>query len=365
MSGRHVAPVGAPWSCDVVGSFAHRTCTVRWPGIVRGLRVDVPDSAAALGALADEVEKGAVRALSPTTPEQARWRIVDPFVGGPWTALPWYVGEAFLYARIREAVGHHGGARDPFLPAKLREERGLAPVVDLDGARDDALADALWLALWGNRGDLSLPEARAHVGADASDLVVDDRVVALDLLRGARRVALVLDNAGPELAADLALARVLARRGAVVTLLPKDAPFFVSDAMKADVDRLVQAGHGTGGADVVVDPFFTGPDFLRTGLLPDALRALLAGVDVAIVKGDCNYRRLVGDVPWSTDDLRRFDDVVDLPTAVIALRTLKAEVLVGADPLRAAATARRDAAWLVGGRFGVVQVAGGGSRNLR
>jgi uncharacterized protein with ATP-grasp and redox domains len=367
-------PSRAPWHCDVVGSFAHRTCTVRWPQIVRGTVADVPDAAAALQALADEIEHGRVRSLSPTTKEHARWHAVDAFVGGPWTALPWYVGEAFLYARIREAVSYGDTGRDPFLPAKLREERDLARPNDDDVAVDDVddagnedalLERAVWRSLWGNRGDLSLPEARAHKGADDADLVVDDRAGALALLRGARRVGIVLDNAGPELAADLHLARVLARRGVTVTLFPKDAPFFVSDANRADIDRLVAAGHGHGGAAVVVHPFFTGPAFLRTDELPADLRAFFSGVDVVVAKGDCNYRRLVGDAPWTTDDRTDFDDVVDLPAAVVALRTLKAEVLVGASPQAAQAAAARDPTWLVSGRFGVVQVARPGGRKLR
>jgi hypothetical protein len=136
--------------------------------------------------------------------------------------------------------------------------------------------------------------------------------------------------------------------------------------MTADIERLAEGGHGARGAAVVVDRFFTGPGFLRADQLPRDASALLASVDVAVVKGDCNYRRLVGDAPWSPDDRRRFDDVVDLPTNVIALRTLKAEVLVGAAPDRASAAAARDASWLVGGRFGVVQVARSrGLRNLR
>jgi uncharacterized protein with ATP-grasp and redox domains len=365
------AAAGGPWHCDVAGTFAHRTCTVRWPAIVRDLARDVPIAAAVLCDLADEIERGVVRRLRPTTPEHRRWHAIDAFVGGPWTALPWYVGEAFLYARIREATGHHLDGGDPFLAAKLREERTLGRGADSDvGVPDGAdgellLSEALWASLWGNRGDLSLPEAQAHTGADADDLVVDERADALGVLRDARRVALVLDNAGRELAADLALARVLSARGVAVTLLPKDAPFFVSDAMAADIDRLVRSGHDPGGADVVVDPFFTGPEFLRSEALPAALRGLLGAVDVAIVKGDCNYRRLVGDAPWRADDQRSFADVVDLPTTVIALRTLKAEVLVGAGPGRASAAAARGPSWLVSGRFGVVQVARRSTRNLR
>jgi uncharacterized protein with ATP-grasp and redox domains len=351
---KHRASV--PWGCDIPGSFAHRTCTERWPAIVRATATDVADAAGPLHALADEVAAGAVRPLAATTPEAPRWNVVEPLVGRPWTALPWYVGESFLYARIREAVGFAATRQDPFLPAKLREERSLPVAADEDPADEATLERALWRSLWGNRGDLSLPAARRYTGSDVADLVADDRIPALELLRRARHVVIVLDNAGGELVADLALARLLAARGVAVTLCPKDAPFFVSDALFADIERLAAGGHGTGGAAVLVDPFFTGPDFLQTAVLPPRLQALLGSADVLVVKGDCNYRRLVGDVPWDPDDTRSLGDVVDLPVAVIALRTLKAEVLVGAAP-EAVQRAMRDPTWLVDGRRGLVQVA--------
>jgi uncharacterized protein with ATP-grasp and redox domains len=349
--------VREPWRCDRPGTFAHLTCTARWPRILDGIAADVPAGAAALRALRDEIVAGVVTGLAVDNPERARWAAIAPWAGRPWTALPWYLAESYLYARVRQAVGYHLHGVDPFRAPKQREEQGVGPPIVVDDS-DAALAAALWRALWGNRADLSLPSARDHVAVDDADLVVDDRVAALSLLRGARRVAVLLDNAGAELAADLALARALAARGVAVTLFAKDAPFFVSDAMPADVDHLVARGHGTGGAVVVTDRFLTGPGFLRTPELPSSLQMAWGACDVIIAKGDCNYRRLVSDRPWDAADDARFVDVVDLPAPVIALRTLKAEVQVGGDPARVARARSLDPGWLVSGRFGVVQVAG-------
>lgn len=344
-----------PWTCSTPGSFAWRTCTERWPKIVDALRADVVDvvgADAALAALRDELRGGAVAMLDDDVDEAPRWSAVAPFAGGPWTALPWYLGESFLYARVRAAVGWSTTRADPFLPIKLREERGLRALPD-DNDDDEAIDRALWRALWGNRADLSLPSAREHAATDAADLVVDHRAAARSLVAGARHVGIVLDNAGVELAADLALTRLLERRGARVTLFAKDAPFFVSDAMPADIAR-TRAQFGLAiDPDVVADAFFTGPGFLTTSELPPALRDRLAACDVVVVKGDCNYRRLVGDGPPSDES---FADVVSFPAPLIALRTLKAEVLVDGDAERVAAARRRDPDWLVSGRFGLVQV---------
>ncbi|MDP2344419.1 MAG: ARMT1-like domain-containing protein [Deltaproteobacteria bacterium] len=337
-----------PWTCSDVGSFAWRTCTQRWPTIVDGLRRDVPAFDAPLQSLRDELVAGTVLPLGDDVGEAPRWSKAHEFAGQPWTAMPWYFAEAFLYARIRALVHHEETRADPFLATKQREERALPPI-----SSSDDVDDALWRSLWGNRADLSLPSAMKHSGSDANDLVADEREAARAMIEGAGNIAILLDNAGVELACDLSLARLLVRRGKRVTLLAKDAPFFVSDATAADVARTRVLLGLQEDADVVDDFFFTGPGFLRSDELPPALRERLAAFDLVIAKGDCNYRRLVRDVPPDDD---AFADVVSFPAPVIALRTLKAEVLVGADPTRVARAKARDDDWLVSGRYGLVQV---------
>lgn len=345
-----------PWHCNVPGSFAWHTCTERWPRIVRSLADDVPAHRMALMALAREIEEGGVTPLWGPD-DDFRFDLVHDYTGRPWTALPWYVGESWLYAKVRAAVGWRFHGRDPFRPAKAREEASL-----LDGenpADPDPLASALWRSLWGNRADLSLPTAKNHSATLQSDLLVDERAQALDWLESARRVVILADNAGAELFADLQLARALNDRGARVTLLVKDAPFFVSDAIPADVAIARRRLGRDVDVTVVTHPFLTGPEWLATPLLPAPIYDRLATADVVIAKGDCNYRRLVGDAPWTPEDTRSFADVVDLPAPVIALRTLKAEVLVGVDAATCARAADVAPDWLVSGRFGVVQCAPG------
>jgi len=312
----------------------------------------VPAHTIALERLASEIESGVVSVLGGVD-EDVRFDAVYDWRGKPWTALPWYLGEAWLYARIRAAVGYRHHRRDPFRAAKAREEAGLT---DGDNAHDpDPLASALWRSLWGNRGDLSLPSAKAHTQTSVSELLVDNRDAAIGWLRVARHVVIMLDNAGGELFADLQLARALADRGVRVTLLAKDVPYFVSDALPADVFIARRRLARDVRVDVVTDPYMTGPGFLHTSFMPPRLRSLLTQADVVIAKGDCTYRRLTQDAPYRAADVRAFDDVVDVGARLVCLRTLKAEVLVGASVAACEAAAAVDHAWLTSGRFGVVQ----------
>jgi len=70
--------------------------------------------------------------------------------------------------------------------------------------------------------------------------------------------------------------------------------------------------------------------------MADGAKSSLEGADYCFVKGDANYRRLLGDCAWDyTND--SFQDVVGsyFPCPVVALRTLKAEVGCGMDKVSA------------------------------
>ena len=87
------------------------------------------------------------------------------------------------------------------------------------------------------------------------------------------------------------------------------------------------------------------------------LYADLSQDDLLIFKGDLNYRKLVGDINWQTtvsfsDALREFR-----PTRVLAVRTAKADVMVGLQENQAEETSKRDPTWMVTGQWGVIQYA--------
>jgi hypothetical protein len=88
--------------------------------------------------------------------------------------------------------------------------------------------------------------------------------------------------------------------------------------------------------------------------MPHDLRRDLAAADLVIVKGDANYRRLVGDAHWPP--ATRFEHAVGyFPAALVALRTLKSELIVGLQPGDTERLAAEDPAWLVNGQRGVIQ----------
>lgn len=364
-----------PWSTGDVGSFAHRTLAVRVPRILEDTvahNVAAANAAftdevkAACAALHQELTCGVLRPLRDDATaghaaDRAAWDAAcAPHVGKSWLDLPWYFAESFFYRRLLEAVGYFrpgpGFGRDPFLVVKQAEEAHMLPRLQAAQASPLPLEALLHLSLWGNRADLSYTAGRAfgEVG-DAADLLVDDTVAAAARLRGARRAAFLLDNAGTELAFDLLLADALAAFGLEVELFAKDHPFFVSDATAVDVERTRRL-LATPPLPVWSHPFMTSSGFLFQDEMPADLVAALAGFDVVIAKGDANYRRLVGDAPWP--HATPVAEAMDFPAPVLALRTLKSEVAVGLDDEAVGRARARDPDWLVDGRFGLVQLCG-------
>jgi hypothetical protein len=387
------ADLPPPIRTSDAGSFARYTFVERVPEILRDVLAqdDLPDDTrGALRALHAEITRGRVRKLQEEARDTTFWNVVSsPHVGRSWLDIPWYWGEAFFYRRLLEATGYfQPGPRcqaDPFASKKATE---LAPdaaphaVSALLGRLPEdprARFEMLLLAsLWGNRSDLSYEVARRlgrPTGApeERANLLVDDSGRLWDLLRtkGCSRLAVLVDNAGTELLMDLALADYLLCQDLVeeVQLHLKPHPFFVSDAMAADVWAGLTALEAAGGpaqelAERVRAQVRRGDLQLRshwyygTSLfyfqLPDDLRELLAGADLVIAKGDVNYRRLLGDAHWPPPT--PFAQAAGyFPAPLVALRTLKAEIIVGLGPGEAERLDAEDPTWLINGRRGVIQ----------
>ena len=188
---------------------------------------------------------------------------------------------------------------------------------------------------------------------------------------------MIIDNAGFELVTDLALADHLVQSGVaeVVTFQLKSHPTFVSDAMEKDLEDTVRYYESLDGAVYPnarragerwrtyldsgkwrcnEDPFWAQGSAMWD--MPAPLRSDMARrCDLAFVKGDANYRRLLGDRDW--DLSAPFVDVVGcyFPCPVCALRTLKAEIGCGMDKDQVERAGALDDQWMVNGRFGVVQ----------
>ncbi|NYI05827.1 damage-control phosphatase ARMT1 family protein [Allostreptomyces psammosilenae] len=360
---------------DEPGTLAWRVLHERHPKLLRQVAEGLPygpEQRRALDELSSEcADDGVLRPIEPDdAPDHTSWRRWEEWgrghYGRRWTDVPFLWAESYFYRRLLAAVGYFGPGPwrgvDPFEPVKRAELAGegvdaeLAALDALEDLSEDERGAALVLSsLWGNRADLAFRvSARqgevAGVGDEPAlvrDLLVDDRDLVWKALRDGApgRVCLVADNAGPELLPDLALVDHLLRSGlaAEVLLHVKPHPYFVSDATTADVlaglRRLAAApgaaaavgarlweAMGDGRLRIRAHGFSCAPLAYRD--MPEEMRVEFAGASLTIFKGDLNYRRLVGDRAWpgTTPFAERTDY---FPGPLVALRTLKSDVLVG------------------------------------
>lgn len=379
-------------------------CRNEWPPVVAAaIRARLCEPLAADGVLWDGDEAARV----PEADCPALWAAaLAEGAGQRVSACRWWSVENFAYLRLRQILSEHGVVGDPFASQKVSSladaEASFCASYKAGRGSSSARGDVadlqrlLHLSLWGNRSDLSLSAGRVEAQSSDIDgaLLVDDSLAVAALLCGAPEpVAIILDNVGAELLADLVLVDALlslrahapplhdagplqSRMAApppVVTLHCKAAPTFVSDATVADVQQHVawlckrapelgarlHAALSSGALALEAHPFWTSPATYE--LLPPDLATSLSGVSVALFKGDANYRRLVGDV--HQHHTRTLSDVVAhwAPCHVAALRTCKSGVIVGLPPeAEARAAALQPNSWCVSGRFGVIQLAATG-----
>ncbi|MER8010025.1 damage-control phosphatase ARMT1 family protein [Streptomyces sp. NPDC094149] len=372
------------------GSFPRSVLAERHPAIIRQVREAFPYDPAThrvLDALLDSCTKGAIEPLPAAASDRDRWESwgLAEYAGRSWYDVPWLWSESYFYRQLLDAVGYFEPGPwkgiDPFRPFKLAELH--APETDqelaaLDGlsARDTGPA-LLHGSLWGNRADLGfrLSDASAGTAAAVPGLVADDSDTLWSLLppSGTGTLSLIADNAGRELVPDLLLIAHLLDGGRVerAVLHVKPYPYYVSDATPADVldavRRLVDApgaaaAYGRtlwsamtdGRLTVRAHPFSCAP--LPYADMPDDLRRELAGATLTVVKGDLNYRRLVGDRRWPPTT--PFAEVTaHFPGPVAALRTLKSDVITGLDAdTEAALVAAEGQRWRTSGTHALVQV---------
>ncbi|OTB02541.1 hypothetical protein M426DRAFT_322481 [Hypoxylon sp. CI-4A] len=223
--------------------------------------------------------------------------------------------------------------------------------------------------------------------ASEKNILVNDLGPTYEVLKKAkqegkkeRRIDIVLDNAGFELYVDLILAGYLLSSGlaTLVVLHPKSIPWFVSDVLPADFGALLSAladpkrfyetpsdedklqdrtppplsekeaadlsflfqewakMHGEGQLILRPNRFWTQPgSYWRLPSVENDLYEDLKTSEVVIFKGDLNYRKLTGDAAW--DPSTPFTEAIGplgpgSGVNVLALRTCKADVVVGLKP---------------------------------
>jgi hypothetical protein len=357
---------------------------VRVPRIARDVLARNPDYppavADAVERLARDIEHDAPlpspRAPGPDVPVWAEYHAQRG--AETWLDAEWFRAELTFYRELAHACRFWETGRDPFAPVKEEELSGDGPWSRLEAAlqpagdtREERLAALLHASLWGNRVDLSYTVAASRVHATDDDLLVDQRATAVAcLMRPHAHVHVVADNTGTELALDLALvAAVLEDAQAHVTVHLKMQPMFVSDAMPRDVWRLLErmrerpgvlglladrlgAGFAQRRLELAPDPFWSGPRFLWEA--PDHVRAALSSATLVVMKGDANYRRVIGDALW-LPATPLADACAYLDAAIVCLRTMKSDPVVGLPDGLAERLDASEPRWRIDGQRGVVQ----------
>lgn len=378
-----------------------------------------PDQIRALRALLDESRTGPINPLPDSAPDAEQWRGPwdRGHYGKPWADAPFLWAESYFFRRVLDATGYFAppgsawSGVDPYEPMKDAElsdpqlEAAFSWYAALDGLpparRFAALIEA---AVLGNRADLVFQVTEVVEGYTAvNPPLADDTELFRERLLGAhaeagsggastadtsttdtstadtsKTVAIICDNGGRELISDLLLAdellaldpRTESALAANIELHVKPAPYYISDATAADVGKCVRRLRGMSGplgaagarlfehaaADrlrIATHPFWCSP--LSFHELPGDLRARLRG-RFLLVKGDLNYRRLVGDSWW--DATTPFADAVRyLGLPVAALRAAKSDVVVGVSREQVERLDAAEPDWRLNGRHSLIQTA--------
>jgi hypothetical protein len=372
-----------PLRTDGSNPFARFSMETRVPRIARDVLDKNPTLAPgcrdAVEALARSIEEDApLPAPRLPAPDVEAWAAAHAeHASESWLAAEWFHAELAFYRELAHACRFWETDRDPFAPAKDEELAGERPWAQLEqalgrrGPREERIGELLDACLWGNRVDLSYNVGAAHGHRQDDDLLVDDRASAIpSLVRPGAQVHVVADNAGTELALDLGLVDALLEEPSCkVTIHLKMQPVFVSDALPRDVwstlDRMDARRGAAGGvatrlheafdADrlkLAPDPFWSGPRFLWEA--PSHVTRALSAATLVVIKGDANYRRVVGDALWPPD--APFAAAAGYaPFPLLCLRTMKSDSVVGLPPGLAERLDAGEPRWRIDARRGLAQ----------
>lgn len=405
----HVRPVRT----SDPGTMAEETARVRWPRIVQDMIDDVEQTVqdqALSSSMKEEgiaivqklktlksdiIEDKSLTKLPDHEDPDLQWfnkHIMSPDTN-TWRDAPWLLAECYMYRHVQSIFSDSSfwarydvfqrQKESTFLNSKTAvQELALQYTDTVQDLRDLSLStdqqfslfsEMTQVALWGNATDLSLLthlsleelqslQERETIRQSEQKIVDNDLPEVWSYLNSAtytssdRKVDIILDNSGFELFTDLVLATYLLDRKIAkqIRLHVKDFPWFVSDAMRSDVEWLLKAlrsddlsDHtGTGVLCSRLEDFFASGEldiashwFWTTGSsyhemqerAPDLL-ADLRGRDLVIFKGDLHYRKLTGDGLWPhlTSFKEALGSLMDRPgLRLLSLRTNKADVCVG------------------------------------
>eukprot|EP00299_Pterocystis_sp_00344_P020118 c9901_g1_i1.p1 GENE.c9901_g1_i1~~c9901_g1_i1.p1 ORF type:complete len:416 (+),score=108.53 c9901_g1_i1:1-1248(+) len=396
-------------------TFTHKSITVRMPKIVLSVIDNNPhlDSSTIqkLTELAAEMENGHPLSFLSSQNQWNQCLVEAVNKGETWWTAPWWLVEHYMYKRILEICNPTEGFADPYLNVDPFENQKLHSLEDakqpmeltvlpLVGSPDHTFSDFIYRSLWGNRADLSLTggvrvsaTAKEHstttdnevlsVSEDGTCVLVDQCAEFVEFVTkfGVGEFAVIaLDNCGLELISDLCLCDYLLTNQIVqrVELHAKSVPVFVSDVMVKDIfhtlnflaqngakelsDRL-QSAISDGRLVLSSHSYYSSP--LAAWEMPQDLIDVFSRAKFAIVKGDCNYRRLIKDLHYdhSTDFGTH---CAYFPCPLLALRTCKSGAVIGIPRhVENAAKAHFGGGeeWLTSGVCGLVHFAHGKERS--
>lgn len=377
-----------PIMTSEIDSFARKTIEKLKPGIIDNILHEydyTPQIQNSLHNLKSEMAHGQLKQLHEQTSDKPIWDSdIKPYEGESWLNIPWFLAETFFFRRVLEAVQYFlpgpWQGKDPFQHLKNRELS--TAFLDFNktyqnkSALNDksAFQDACYQSLWGNQSDLSNLESYDAILSHPSEkFLIDHSVAAFEFVsHHPGKIAYFLDNVGKEMYFDLALIDVLLQRDFTqsITCYLKNQPFFVSDAMPKDFYRTIDLiasspvpecenlairitkGLKSGKITIETPPFLTTSRTFRD--MPNALKRKIGKNDLAILKGDVNFRRLVGDRHW--DPTTPIETAAGyFPTTFLSLRTLKSELIIGLNSEQIQnLESKAEENWLINGKRGMI-----------
>lgn len=246
--------------------------------------------------------------------------------------------------------------------------------------KNEHIKSILYYSLTSNTGDLSqLHEIRSEsVKCLCNETEICQNY--LDVARPYSRFDIICDNSGAELFSDIYLAVFFLVYGLAkkVVFHLKPCPFFVSDATIDDFSKLVAALTKNGKNTELLDfiskkkiEVFTPNDFwvepYYFDKMPDGLKNHFDKSNLVIIKGDLNYRRLVGDFNKYANETKSsinfetleerclFKNKSNKNIPLVAPRVLKSDVFVGIDSVFEAIGRNSDSQFKTDGKWGVIQ----------
>lgn len=370
-------------------SFAQKTVRERFPTILEQILQSEEFPIAIHQELQDfraELKSGNVKPLQEPSYDHEVWtKEMRNWLGKNWEQLPWLLAEAFFYRRILEITRYFQPGptfcRDPFEQLKAQEILNGREVFEdlyprmISHTTLEGFQVHINKALLANRGDLSLKGALDEsMDNHNHHIILDHTLYAFQHLTHNQpgKIDYFFDNVGRELYFDLALIDFLfeSNLSEQVTCFVKPQPFFVSDVMEKDLLKsinLLTASDRTESqelADRLLGRIqsrniqITAPHFLTLGRefheMPVELHEQLQTYDLSILKGDLNYRRLMGDRHWPpTTPVDKAAGYFSSP--VLSLRILKSELIVGVtDAILEKVKIEGDPDWLTNGKRGMI-----------